>query len=129
MNGPGWRLGFSPRGVHIVQPVTTRHYPLGIDAPAGVDLRNLPSGYRDYIRPVETATPTTAAPQGSGIDLPSGAVLAQLPPGVTDYIRRTWPGLLSLAPATSPEPGVDAPYGVDIRDLPPGYRDYVRMER
>ncbi len=100
--------------------------PLGIDAPQGVDLRNLPTGLTDYIRPGSVTPVVRTHPAPLGIDAPQGVDLRALPTGLTDYIR---PG--SVTPAVDAQSsllGIDAPQGVDLRALPRGLTDYIRHD-
>jgi hypothetical protein len=61
--------------------------PMGIDAPQGVDKRDLPRGLSDYIRP-DSGAPVIHAPSSQlGIDLPYGADARDLPRGLSDYVR------------------------------------------
>jgi len=111
-------LGFG----EVVTPMQSS--PLGIDAPQGVDLRDLPTGLTDYIRP-SSITPvvhTQSAPLG--IDLPHGADVRTLPRGLSDYIRPST--ITPVVHAQSYQLGIDAPQGVDLHDLPTGLTDYVR---
>ncbi len=60
---------------------------LGIDAPAGMDVRTMGPGLTDYLR-ADSTVPSVHAPAAPfGIDCPAGA-LETLPSGLTDYCRR-----------------------------------------
>jgi hypothetical protein len=61
--------------------------PLGIPRPAGVDVRELPSGLTDYFLPQESEHIQMTQPVYLGIDLPAGAQPSDLPAGLTDYLR------------------------------------------
>jgi hypothetical protein len=93
---------------------------LGVDAPAGADLANLPAGYTDYIHNVPSVIATNPV---LGVDAPAGVDLNTLPSGYRDYVR---PAVVTSG--TNPVLGVDAPAGVDLNTLPSGYRDYVRHQ-
>jgi hypothetical protein len=111
-------LGFG----EVVTPMQS--WPLGIDLPQGADVRTLPRGISDYIRPgsVMPIARTQSAPLG--IDAPQGVNLRDLPAGLTDYIR---PGSITpMVHAPSAQLGIDLPYGADIRTLPRGLSDYIR---
>jgi hypothetical protein len=127
---------------------------LGVDAPPGADLANLPAGYTDYIYRTPHVFATNPV---LGVDAPAGVDVQSLPAGYRDYIRSNTAGLLVvtnpvlgidlptgavrahlptgltdyLLPvesvvATNPVLGIDAPAGVDVPALPAGYRDYIR---
>ena len=58
--------------------------PLGIQAPEGVDLSELPRGYTDYVLPAAPEVPFVSVPLG--IQAPEGVDLSEMPRGYTDYI-------------------------------------------
>jgi hypothetical protein len=60
---------------------------LGIDLPRSADVRTLPRGLADYIRPNSSAPAVQNHPAQLGIDLPRGADVRTLPRGLSDYIR------------------------------------------
>jgi hypothetical protein len=98
--------------------------PLGIDLPRGADVRTLPRGLSDYIRPGSGTPAVQSQPAQLGIDLPHGADVRTLPRGLSDYIRPN-----SSTPAVqsqSAQLGIDLPRGADVRTLPRGLSDYIR---
>jgi hypothetical protein len=98
--------------------------PLGIDLPRGADIRTLPRGLTDYIRPGSAAPVVQTQPAQLGIDLPRGADVLTLPRGLSDYIR---PGSVTSAAQSQPaQLGIDMPRGADVRTLPRGLSDYIR---
>ena len=74
-------LGFG----EVVIPMQSS--PLGIDAPQGVDLRDLSTGLTDYIRPGSVTPVVHSQSAPLGIDAPQGVDLRDLPTGLTDYVR------------------------------------------
>lgn len=98
--------------------------PLGIDAPQGVNLRDLPTGLTDYLRPRGAEQPNQTSSAALGITLPYGANVHDLPFGITDYIR-TGTQLASAA-AVSSVLGIDLPTGTTRAGLPSGLTDYLR---
>jgi len=68
-------------------PAHMRSYPLGIDLPQGADIRELPTGLTDYIRPDSKASAVPMRSYPLGIDPPCGVDLRELPTGLTDYFR------------------------------------------
>jgi hypothetical protein len=111
-------LGFG----EVVIPMQSS--PLGIDAPQGVDLHDLPTGLTDYVRPGSVTPVVQNQSYQLGVDAPQGVDLRDLPTGLTDYVR---PGSVTpVVHAQSAPFGIDAPQGVDLRDLPTGLTDYVR---
>ena len=110
-------LGFG----EVVTPMQSS--PLGIDAPQGVDVRTLPRGLTDYIRPGSTPVVPTQSSQ-LGIDLPQGADVRTLPRGLSDYIRPS--SSMPVVRTQSASLGINAPQDVNLRDLPTGLTDYMR---
>jgi len=113
-------LGFG----EVVTPM--RSSPLGIDLPYGADVRDLPRGLTDYIRPGSVTPVVHTQSSQLGIDLPYGADVRTLPRGLTDYIR---PGSVTpVARMQSAPLGIDLPYGADVRTLPRGLSDYIHPQ-
>jgi hypothetical protein len=114
-------LGFS----EVVTPMQSS--PLGIDLPHGADVRTLPRGLSDYIRP-GSSTPVVHAPSAQlGIDLPYGADVRTLPRGLSDYVRPQH-AEPSVA-AASAVLGITMPTGAQYTDLPRGVTDYLRANK
>ncbi len=111
-------LGFGK----VVTPMYS--WPLGIDAPQGVDVRDLPRGLSDYIRPGSITPVVHTQSSPLGIDLPQGADVRTLPRGLSDYIRPD--SGTPAAKAQSSQLGIDLPHGADVRTLPRGLSDYIR---
>ena len=100
---------------------------LGIDAPQGVDLHDLPRGLTDYIRPGSITSVVHTQSSQLGIDLPYGADLRTLPRGLSDYIRPQH-AEPSVA-AASAVLGITMPTGAQYTDLPRGVTDYLRANK
>ena len=114
-------LGFG----EVVMPMQSA--PLGIDAPQGVDLRDLPRGLTDYIRPGSVTPIASMQSAPLGIDLPYGAEVRTLPRGLSDYIRPQH-AEPSVA-AASAVLGITMPTGAQYTDLPRGVTDYLRTNK
>jgi hypothetical protein len=59
-------------------------HPLGIKAPEGMDLSEMPRGYTDYVLPATPEAPFVSHPLG--IKAPEGLDLSEMPRGYTDYV-------------------------------------------
>jgi hypothetical protein len=95
---------------------------LGIARPAGVDVREWPSGYSDYFLPQSGNAAAKPRSMQLGIARPSGVDVRTLPTGYSDYFLPET--VNSSIPAQSMQVGIARPSGVDVRSLPSGYSDY-----
>jgi hypothetical protein len=111
-------LGFG----EVVTPMQS--WPLGIDLPQGADVRTLPRGLTDYVRPSSITPVARSQSAALGIDLPQGADVRTLPRGLTDYVHPS--SITPVVHAPSAQLGIDLPYGADVRTLPRGLSDYIR---
>jgi hypothetical protein len=98
--------------------------PLGIDLPYGADMRELPTGLTDYLRPGSGVAVIHMQSVPLGIDLPYGADMRELPTGLTDYLRPQ-PAEQPVG-APSAVLGISMPTGAQYNDLPHGVTDYLR---
>jgi hypothetical protein len=105
-------LGFGEVVIPMQSP------PLGIDLPQGVDLRDLPRGLTDYIRPGSVTPAVQTQSFQLGIDLPHG---------LTDYLRPQH-AEPSVA-ASSAILDITMPTGAQYTDLPRGVTDYLRANK
>ena len=110
-------------------PVTAANQvaPLGIDLPYGADIRELPQGLTDYLRPGSTTSTVAMQSHPLGIDLPRGADVRTLPTGLTGYLRPQTEKPPMAAPSTAL--GITMPTGAKYSDLPRGMADYLRSSQ
>src|SRR6266540_3627803 len=114
-------LGFGEAGTPM------QSSPLGIDLPHGADVRDLPRGLTDYIRPGSVTPVARVQSTPLGIDLPYGADVRTLPRGLSDYIHPQHAE--TTVAASSAVLGITMPTGARYSDLPRGVTDYLRASK